>query len=344
MRGPADVHRQVLAGRDEDVVVVVRVPVDAEPAGADPAGVVGIAVGVDLGAVVQPRVLGWHVDVVGRVDPRAAVVVRGAGLVVRRYHRHVDGVWAATHVVVHADEDGLAAVLVAYGAGQLALDAAGAVARGVRVDGGRLQVEYVQVEPVLRGERQVHLHGVALREVQLVVVVPVPAVVRPAGGGLVHRLYPDGVGPAREVAAVLSGSEVVRVRDVVGFYRLVIDREGDRVVQLPVHGSQVLLHLDDRVGLRTGVGVPEVGVVGRDGVRVAQGAGAPVDVRRIGVADVHVQVEPQVVVGRAAVGLAPFELRPDSVVGGYRQHEPVLVVVGRAYGAGEGDLLARYGE
>ena len=175
-------------------------------------------------------------------------------------------------------------------------------------------------------------------------VVPVPAVVRPAGGGLVHRLYPEGVGPAREVAAVLSGSEVVRVRDVVGLHRLVIDREGDRVVQLPVHGSQVLLHLDDRVGLRTGVGVPEVGVVGRDGVRVAQGAGAPVDVRGIGVADVHVQVEPQVVVGRAAVGLAPFELRPDGVVGGYRQHEPVLVVVGRAYGAGEGDLLARYGE
>ena len=344
MRGPADVHRQVLAGRDEDVVVVVRVPVDAEPAGADPAGVVGIAIGVYLGAVVQPRVLGWHVDVVGRVDPRAAVVVRSAGLVVRRDHLHVDGVWAATHVVVHAYEDGLAAVLVAYGAGKLALDAALAVARLIGVDGGRLQVVHVQVEPVLRGEDQVHRHGVALREVQLVVVVPVPAVVRPAGAALVHRVYSEGVGHVREVAAVLSSSEVVRVRDVVGFYRLVIDREGDRVVQFPVHGNQVLLHLDDRVGLRTGVGVPEVGVVGRDGVRVAQGAGAPVDVRRIGVADVHVQVEPQVVVGRAAVGLAPVELRPDLVAGGHRQHVPVLVVVGRAYGAGDGDLLAWHGE
>ena len=163
--------------------------------------------------------------------------MRSAGLVVRRDHRHVDCVWAATHVVVHADEDGLAAVLVTYGAGKLALDGASAVARRVGVGGGRLQVEHVQVEPVLRGERQVNRHGVALREVQLVVVVPVPTVVRPAGEGLVHRVYPEGVSPAREVAAVLSSSGVVRVRDVVWLYRLVIDRESDRVIQFPVHRS-----------------------------------------------------------------------------------------------------------
>ena len=58
-RSPCDVHRQVLAWRNEDVVVIVRIPLVVLPSSAHAAGIVGIAVGVNLRAVVQPRVSTW---------------------------------------------------------------------------------------------------------------------------------------------------------------------------------------------------------------------------------------------------------------------------------------------
>ena len=59
VRSPCDVHRQVLAWRNEDVVVIVRIPLVVLPSSAHAAGIVGIAVGVNLRAVVQPRVSTW---------------------------------------------------------------------------------------------------------------------------------------------------------------------------------------------------------------------------------------------------------------------------------------------
>ncbi len=343
MGRPAGVHLQVLAGRHEDVVVVVGVPDLVVPSGAYPAGVVGIAVGVDLRAVVQPGVGRWEVYVVGRVHTRAAVVVRSAGLVVRRDHRHRNLVWAATHRVVHADEGGAAAVRVHQGAGQLPLHLTVArVAPRVEVGGGGLLGQQVQVEPVLLGERQRDREGVVGRDVHLVVVVPVPAVVRPAGEGLVHRLYAEGVVPLGAVARVLAEAGVVRVRALWRLNGLVVYREGQRVVHLPVHGDGPRLHLQHRHGLLAKSGVPCVGVVGRERVRVAVCARAAVDVRLV--ADVHVHVEPEVVVRRTSVGGVPVESGPDAVVGGDRYRVPVLRVVASADHPRDCDLLAGHGK
>ena len=119
---PADVHAQVLARWHEDVVVVRVVPLLVLPSRAHATGVVGIAVGVDLGAVVQPSVpSGVGVDVVRRVHAGAAVVVRGPRLVVWGDHRHVDGVLASAHCVVDADEHVLTGVRVVYRAREFAL-------------------------------------------------------------------------------------------------------------------------------------------------------------------------------------------------------------------------------
>ena len=87
---PGDIHLQVLAWRYEDVVVVPLVPLVAQPARAHASSVVGIAIGVNLGAVVEPRIPAWiGVDVVRRVHAGAAVIVWGTRLVVRRNHRDV---------------------------------------------------------------------------------------------------------------------------------------------------------------------------------------------------------------------------------------------------------------
>ena len=168
------------------------IPVLVQPTGTDASSIVSITIGVNLCAVIQPCVTARvGVDIVGSIDSRATVVMRSAGLVIRCDHRHVNGIVTTTHSVVHTDEDILTTIGVVNRTGKESLCiTVRYIASGIQVSTSCASVVYAEVVPVLLRETHVDLHSIVLRHVDLVVVIPVPTVVIPAGEGLVHRLYP----------------------------------------------------------------------------------------------------------------------------------------------------------
>ena len=106
-----DVDHDVLASGNQDLVDVHLVPCVVYPSVACSTGVVGIAVCVDGGAAVHPRVLlGHRPERVGGVDSYSAVVLVGPWCVVSGQHDHVQVVVTAAPVRHHAYEDVLPAI------------------------------------------------------------------------------------------------------------------------------------------------------------------------------------------------------------------------------------------